>query len=103
MIPASEFVECQLLGLFVFCLVSGPTLTTIIEMRFRSPVITLVLRLWFFIWPSNAQSNYWVANIPRQGQSAFSPNASTYQIYRNVMNFGAKGPWRRIKQLIRAR
>jgi hypothetical protein len=47
----------------------------------------------FFICPTSAQSNYWVANIPRQGQSAFSPNASTYQIYRNVMDFGAKGTW----------
>jgi hypothetical protein len=63
-------------------------------MRFPFPVITLVLQHLFFIWPTSAQSNYWVANIPRQGQSAFSPNASTYQIYRNVMDFGAKGTWR---------
>ena len=34
-------------------------------------------------------SNYWVANIQRQGSVAFGD--SNFQIYRNVMDFGAKG------------
>ena len=36
-----------------------------------------------------ASSNYWVANIQRQGAVAFGD--SGFQIYRNVMDFGAKG------------
>jgi hypothetical protein len=38
-----------------------------------------------------ASSNYWVANIKRQGVAAFNSNPSTYQVYRNVQDFGAKG------------
>jgi len=34
-------------------------------------------------------SSYWVANIQRQGTVAFG--ASGYQVFRNVMDFGAKG------------
>ena len=34
-------------------------------------------------------SNYWMANIQRQGSVAFGD--SNFQIYRNVMDFGAKG------------
>ena len=34
-------------------------------------------------------SNYWLANIQRQGTSAFGD--SSYTIYRNVQDFGAKG------------
>jgi hypothetical protein len=62
-------------------------------MHFSTAIVTLTLQLLFFIYATSAQSNYWVANIPRQGQPAFSPNASTYQIYRNVKDFGAKGSW----------
>ena len=36
-----------------------------------------------------ASSNYWLASIKRQGTSAFGD--SSYQIYRNVQDFGAKG------------
>lgn len=36
-----------------------------------------------------ASSNYWLANIQRQGTSAFGDSA--YKVYRNVQDFGAKG------------
>lgn len=36
-----------------------------------------------------AGSSYWVSTIKRQGTSAF--NGNSYQIFRNVMDFGAKG------------
>lgn len=36
-----------------------------------------------------ATSDYWVANIPRQGKVAFGDQ--TYQVFRNVLDFGAKG------------
>jgi len=39
---------------------------------------------------SASTSGYWFANIPRNGAVAFNGNAS-YQIFRNVMDFGAKG------------
>lgn len=35
-------------------------------------------------------STYWVNTITRQGTVAFGSNSS-YDIYRNVMDFGAKG------------
>lgn len=35
-------------------------------------------------------SAYWLANIKRQGTVPYSSN-STYQIYRNVRDYGAKG------------
>ena len=41
----------------------------------------------------SAGSDYWVANIQRQGTVAFSSNSS-YQIFRNVMDFGATGKQR---------
>jgi hypothetical protein len=76
------------------CLAQWPdAYYTTIEMHFSIAIVTLILRLLFFIYATRAQSNYWVANIPRQGQPAFSPNASTYQIYRNVKDFGAEGSW----------
>lgn len=34
---------------------------------------------------------YWLQNIKHQGLSAFNYNASAYQIFRNVQDFGAKG------------
>jgi glucan 1,3-beta-glucosidase len=37
-----------------------------------------------------SSSSYWVSTIPRQGTVAYG-NDSNYQIFRNVMTFGAKG------------
>ena len=34
-------------------------------------------------------SSYWYQNIAKQGVAPFAP--SGYQVYRNVMDFGAKG------------
>ncbi|KAF8184872.1 exo-beta-1,3-glucanase [Mycena galopus ATCC 62051] len=34
---------------------------------------------------------FWMQNIKHQGISAFNPNPSTYQVFRNVKNFGAVG------------
>ncbi|KAI9775833.1 MAG: hypothetical protein M1835_005679 [Candelina submexicana] len=36
-------------------------------------------------------SNYWLANIQRQGVSAFNPNANDYKVFRNVKDYGATG------------
>lgn len=33
---------------------------------------------------------YWMENITHQGQASFNPDAS-YQVFRNVKDFGAKG------------
>lgn len=40
---------------------------------------------------SQGASNYWIANIQRQGVAAFNPTPSTYKVFRNVKDFGAKG------------
>ncbi|MCJ1379596.1 hypothetical protein MMC17_002698 [Xylographa soralifera] len=39
---------------------------------------------------TSTSSQYWVANIARQGSVAFG-NDTSYAIFRNVMDFGAKG------------
>lgn len=36
-------------------------------------------------------SSYWVNTITRQGVVAYG-NDTSYQVFRNVMSFGAKGP-----------
>ncbi|KAI9710056.1 MAG: hypothetical protein M1812_007520 [Candelaria pacifica] len=40
---------------------------------------------------SSSGSDYWLANIKRQGISAFNPNGSDYNVFRNVKDYGAKG------------
>jgi glucan 1,3-beta-glucosidase len=62
-----------------------------------SPVLlAFFLRFLSFISDASAQnqpvgtpSNYWVANVQRQGTVAFG-NAS-YPVFRNVKAYGAKG------------
>lgn len=39
---------------------------------------------------STAASGYWVGSIQRRGAVAFGNNTS-YQVFRNVKDFGAKG------------
>jgi len=34
---------------------------------------------------------YWLEDIKHQGIAAFNPNSSSYQVFRNVKDFGAKG------------
>ncbi|KAJ6500534.1 exo-beta-1,3-glucanase [Mycena sanguinolenta] len=34
---------------------------------------------------------FWMQNIKHQGIAAFNPNPTTYQVFRNVKDFGAKG------------
>ena len=34
---------------------------------------------------------FWLETIKHQGISAFNPNPSLYQVFRNVKDFGAKG------------
>ncbi|KAJ7702296.1 pectate lyase superfamily protein-domain-containing protein [Mycena rosella] len=38
-----------------------------------------------------AADPFWMQSIKHQGIAAFNPNPSTYQVFRNVMDFGAKG------------
>ncbi len=47
---------------------------------------------------SSSGSSYWLANIERQGLSAFNPNASDYQVFRNVKLFGAKGTYNSVTE-----
>lgn len=38
-----------------------------------------------------ASDPFWMQNIQHQGLAAFNSNPSTYQVFRNVKDFGAKG------------
>lgn len=41
-------------------------------------------------YPTNQCNDYWLENIKHQGVAAFNPDTS-YQVFRNVKDFGAKG------------
>ncbi|KAG5643065.1 hypothetical protein DXG03_001622 [Asterophora parasitica] len=75
-------------------------------MRFNLPVVvsTVVLSLTSLvsglgtscsapIGPGTAAPNdpYWLENIKHQGTSAFNSDPASYQVFRNVKNFGALG------------
>ena len=34
---------------------------------------------------------YWLENIKHQGLASFNPDPDSYQVFRNVMDYGAKG------------
>ncbi|KAJ6110142.1 hypothetical protein N7486_002377 [Penicillium sp. IBT 16267x] len=40
---------------------------------------------------ATADTAYWLADITHQGIAAFNPNPSTYTVFRNVKDYGAKG------------
>lgn len=40
---------------------------------------------------SGPDTSYWLADFAHQGYAAFNPNASTYKVFRNVKDYGAKG------------
>ena len=60
----------------------------------RLPVVKDIYLFLFlflaFFGEATSSSNYWLANVPRNGQVAFGANP-TYPIFRNVQAFGAKG------------
>ncbi|KAG5640730.1 hypothetical protein DXG03_007417 [Asterophora parasitica] len=75
-------------------------------MRFNLPVVisTVVLGLTSLVsglgtsctaplGPGTAAPGdpYWLQNIRHQGTSAFHPNPGSYQVFRNVKDFGARG------------
>jgi glucan 1,3-beta-glucosidase len=37
---------------------------------------------------------YWLENIKHQGLASFNPNVSSYEVFRNVKDYGAKGDGR---------
>jgi hypothetical protein len=41
--------------------------------------------------PSSVSTPYWLEQIKHQGVAAFNPSPGTYQVFRNVKDFGAKG------------
>lgn len=40
---------------------------------------------------ANPNDPYWLETIHHQGTSAFNPSPSSYEVFRNVKDFGAKG------------
>jgi len=41
-----------------------------------------------------ANAPFWLESIKHQGISAYNPNPSSYKVFRNVKDFGAKGKLR---------
>ena len=41
--------------------------------------------------PPVDKCEYWLADVKHQGIAAFNPSPNTYQVFRNVKDFGAKG------------
>ena len=41
--------------------------------------------------PDASACDYWMGQITHQGRAAFNANPSTYQVFRNVKDYGAKG------------
>ena len=39
----------------------------------------------------SANTPYWLENIAHLGKAPFNPNPSSYKVWRNVKDFGAKG------------
>ena len=37
------------------------------------------------------QADYWMNEVKHQGIASFNPDPSSYQVFRNVKDFGAKG------------
>lgn len=42
-------------------------------------------------YAASADASYWLADIKHQGLAAFNANPSTYTVFRNVKDYGAKG------------
>lgn len=40
---------------------------------------------------ANDDTSYWLADITHQGMAAFNSNPSSYTVFRNVKDYGAKG------------
>lgn len=49
-----------------------------------------------------AASNYWLANIRRQGTAPFNGNPAGYKVFRNVMDYGARGELTFVRNFTRA-
>ncbi|TMW66273.1 hypothetical protein Poli38472_004038 [Pythium oligandrum] len=56
-------------------------------MAARSVLLVTVLAAFVAL----CQGAYWLEGIPHKGVASFHPNATTYQVFRNVKDFGAKG------------
>lgn len=41
--------------------------------------------------PNDLQTGYWFSSIRHQGTAPYSVNSSSYVVYRNVKDYGAKG------------
>ncbi|KAF7359318.1 Beta-1,3-glucanase [Mycena sanguinolenta] len=58
-----------------------------------APVVSLGTTCTTALTAGNAAAGdpFWMENIKHQGIAAFNPDPTTYQVFRNVKDFGAKG------------
>ena len=61
------------------------------------PIVTPVSNIELKSVGKSQSAPYWLEEIKHQGISAFHPDPKSYQVFRNVKDFGAKGTchWRR--------
>lgn len=60
-------------------------------MRFVTATTALSALFLATVSTVSAAGDYWLEKIPKQGISAFHSSPSSYQVFRNVKSFGAKG------------
>lgn len=52
-----------------------------------------------FIAATPTDPPYWLADISHQGYAPYTPNPSTYKVFRNVKDYGAKGTGRHLGEI----
>ncbi|CAI7678522.1 unnamed protein product [Penicillium pancosmium] len=86
-IPAvDELVQSALKPLADWTDYDGPTGTASSELSKSTEAVDANIAI-----AAAADASYWLAGIPHQGKAAFNSNPSGYTVFRNVMDYGAKG------------
>jgi glucan 1,3-beta-glucosidase len=65
---------------------AGPTGSASVELKTSKSKKTSASAI-----PTQSPAPYWLEQIKHQGISAFNPTPESYQVFRNVKDFGATG------------
>ncbi|KAJ5391193.1 hypothetical protein N7509_006683 [Penicillium cosmopolitanum] len=88
-IPAvDELVQSALKPLANWTDYDGPTGTASAELSKSTEAVDANIAIEA---AAVADASYWLAGISHQGKAAFNSNPSSYTVFRNVMDYGAKG------------
>jgi glucan 1,3-beta-glucosidase len=85
-IPHVERISAQVLRHFSkYVKYNGPTAEALAAVNKAGKQQTQVSQ------STQADASYWLADIKHQGLAAFNSDPSNYTVFRNVMDYGAKG------------